>query len=62
MLTPKDATRILETGGAELEVKAINDGEYLKRVGNEIVSDTPSGSGGSGLTHPQVMARVSLRI
>lgn len=38
MLKPDRATRILETGGAELQVGAIADGEFLKRSGQTIVS------------------------
>lgn len=45
----------LDANGTTLDVDAIVDGEYLKRVGTTIVSAAVSG--GSGLTHPQVMAR-----
>lgn len=40
------ATQIQETNGPDvLDINAIADGEYLQRVGDEIVGATPSGSG-----------------
>lgn len=40
------ATQIQETSGPDvLDIDAIADGEYLQRVGDEIVGATPSGSG-----------------
>jgi hypothetical protein len=46
----------LETSDAIVLVAgSIADGEYLKRDGTTIKSGNPGG--GSGLTHPQVLAR-----
>ena len=47
---------IRETAGPTLlTVGAVADGETVKRSGSTLIGYTPTG--GSGLTHPQVMAR-----
>jgi hypothetical protein len=52
-----DIRGIRETGGPTLlTLGAVADGEYLKRSAGTIVG----GAGGSGLSHPQAMARVSM--
>ena len=37
---------LTETGGADLAMGAVTDGEFLKRSGNTIISDTAGGGGG----------------
>lgn len=46
---PGPATKIVETSGPDtLDIADINDGELLKRVGNQIVSIPVPGGGGGG--------------
>ncbi len=40
--------QIVEGGGTPLAIGSIADGEYLRRVGNTVVSGSPGGGGGGG--------------
>jgi hypothetical protein len=52
--TVTQARGVRETSGpTTLTVGAVSDGQYLVRSGSTIVG----GSGGSGLTQPQILAR-----